>query len=187
VSITQQATPTSASAPERPGDAVEGPRPSTRSGSFWSSINGRRVLDAVSFFARFFMAYTWIAAGAAKLDNHLNMTQAIMAYEIFTPQWSDLLARLIGPLEIAGGVLLLLGIFLRQASKVATVVLVMFIIGIAQAWVRGLGIDCGCFSIEPNMDKVAMDYFVTILRDIGYIALSVWTIYRPFKRFALHP
>ncbi|WP_156229494.1 DoxX family protein [Corynebacterium comes] len=145
------------------------------------------MLDAISFFARFFMAYTWITAGVAKLDNHLNMTQAIMAYEIFTPQWSDLLARLIGPLEIAGGVLLLLGIFLRQSSKVATVVLLMFIIGIGQAWARGLGIDCGCFNIEPNMDKAAMDYFVTILRDIGYIALSVWTIYRPFKRFALHP
>ena len=185
VSTTEQALTTSAGTRENPG--AEADVSSSSGTGFWSGRTGQRILDAISAFARFYMAYVWISAGIPKLNDHMNMTQAIAAYEIFTPYWSDLLARLIGPLEIAGGVLLLLGIFLRQASKVATVVLVMFIIGIAQAWVRGLGIDCGCFSIEPNMDKVAMDYFVTILRDIGYIALSVWTIYRPFKRFALHP
>lgn len=150
-------------------------------------LNRILILDAISFIARFWMAYTWIRAGVSKLDAHMAVTQNIMAYEIFTPQWSDLLARLIGPLEIAGGLLLLLGIFLRQSSKVATGVLVLFIIGIAQAWARGLAIDCGCFTIEPNYDAVAMDYFITILRDIFYLVLTVWTIYRPFKRFALYP
>lgn len=183
VSTTEQATSTSPSAAE----PLSTPDTTGESGSFWSGAKGRRILDGISFFARFFMAYTWLTAGWAKLNDHMNMTQAIMAYEIFTPQWSDLLARLIGPLEIAGGLFLLLGIFLRQSSKVATGVLVLFIIGIAQAWARGLAIDCGCFSIEPNLDAVAMDYFVTILRDLFYIALTVWTIYRPFKRFALYP
>ncbi|GAB2517235.1 Methylamine utilization protein MauE [Corynebacterium atrinae] len=145
------------------------------------------LLDAISAFARFFMAYTWISAGIPKLNDHMNMTQAITAYEIFTPQFSDLLARLIGPLEIAGGLMLLLGLFLRPASKLASVVLVLFIIGIAWAWIGGLVIDCGCFNIEPNVDKQAMDYFLTILRDIGFLALSVWTIYRPFKKFAIYP
>ena len=124
------------------------------------------ILDAISAFARFFMAYIWISAGIPKLNDHLNMTQAITAYEIFTPYWSDLLARLIGPLEIAGGVLLLL---------------------VGQAWLRGLSIDCGCFNIEPNLDQQAMDYFVTILRDLAFLALTLWTVYRPFKRFALYP
>lgn len=145
------------------------------------------ILDAISAFARFFMAYIWISAGIPKLNDHLNMTQAITAYEIFTPYWSDLLARLIGPLEIAGGVLLLLGIFLRPASKVAAWVMVLFIIGVGQAWLRGLSIDCGCFNIEPNLDQQAMDYFVTILRDLAFLALTLWTVYRPFKRFALYP
>lgn len=151
------------------------------------TVNRDLLLDVVSAVARFGMAAMWIAAGATKLNDHMNMTQAIVAYEIFTPQWADWLARLIGPLEIAGGLLLLLGIFLRQSSKVATGVLVLFIIGIGQAWARGLAIDCGCFSIEPNLDQAAMDYFVTILRDIVFIMLSLWTVYRPFTRFSLYP
>ncbi|RNE49796.1 DoxX family protein [Corynebacterium alimapuense] len=154
---------------------------------FWSGSTGQRVLDFISAFARFYMAYTWISAGIPKLNSHMALTQAIMAYEVFTPQWSDYLARLIGPLEIAGGVLLLLGIFLRQSSKVATVVLVLFIVGIGQAWIRGLGIDCGCFSVDPDQDEQIMDYFLTILRDIGFIILSLWTVYRPFRKFALYP
>lgn len=132
------------------------------------------------------MAYIWISAGAAKINDHMNVTQTIMAYEIFTPEWSDFLARLIGPLEIAGGVMLLLGVFLRRSSMVSIVVLSLFIFGITQAWSRGLVIDCGCFNVDPATAGTETEYLKTILRDIFYIALSVWTIYRPFKKWAVY-
>lgn len=150
-------------------------------------IDKTLVLDLISAFARFYMAYIWIKAGVSKLNQHHSVTQTISAYEIFTPEWSDYLAYLIGPLEIAGGVLLLLGLFLRGSSKVALIVLSLFIIGIAQAWARGLGIDCGCFSTNIDEDAQAMNYLKTIVRDIFYIALTIWTIKRPFKKFALYP
>lgn len=113
-------------------------------------------------------------------------TQTIMAYQIFTYDWSLLLAKLIGPLEVAGGVVLLLGLFLRQAGKLSAVVLILFMIGIGQAWYRGLVIDCGCFG-EPDLSDGGMDYLMTILRDIGLVAMSLWVVYRPFKRFAIYP
>lgn len=145
-----------------------------------------KVLDIISAIARFYMAYVWIHAGTAKLGKHMEMTQAITAYKIFTPEWSGYLAQLIGPLEIAGGVFLLLGLFLRQSSMVATVVLVLFMIGIGQAWSRGLAIDCGCFNVEGLSDDQTMDYLKTLLRDAGYLVLTIWTIWRPFKRFAIY-
>ena len=37
------------------------------------------------------------------------------------------------------------------------------------------------------MDEQAMDYFITILRDLAFLALTLWTVYRPFQRFALYP
>ncbi|APT91991.1 DoxX family membrane protein [Corynebacterium phocae] len=151
------------------------------------TLNKALVLDVISAFARFYMAYIWIKAGLAKLGEHLSVTQTIKAYGIFTPEWSDYLANLIGPLEIAGGVLLLLGLFLRQSAVVGTIVLTLFMIGIAQAWGRGLGIDCGCFSVNPGDDAQVMNYIKTLLRDVFYVFLMVWTIWRPFKKFALHP
>lgn len=145
------------------------------------------ILDLISAFARFFMAYIWIAAGVEKLNKHFTMTQTIEAYQIFTPEWSHYLAYLIGPLEIAGGVLLLLGLFMRPAAKVGIIVLVLFMIGIAQAWARGLDIDCGCFEIDPaNTDQV-MDYVKTLGRDLFYLVLMIWIWVRPFKKFAIYP
>lgn len=32
-----------------------------------------------------------------------------------------------------------------------------------------------------------MNYAMTILRDFFYIFLSGWTIFRPFKKFAIYP
>ena len=150
-------------------------------------IDKKLVLDIISAIARFYMAYIWIKAGSAKIGEHMSVMQSIKAYEIFTPEWSNYLAYLIGPLEIAGGVLLLLGIFLRQAAVVGTIVLVLFMIGVGQAWGRGLGIDCGCFSVNPDESAQVMNYVKTLARDTLYIALMVWTIKRPFTRFALHP
>ncbi|WP_281382577.1 DoxX family protein [Corynebacterium incognita] len=144
------------------------------------------VVDLVSAFARFYMAYIWIKAGVSKLGQHHSVTQSIKGYEIFTPEWSDALATLIGPLEVAGGVLLLLGIFLRGSSKVAAIVLTLFMIGIAQAWARGLGIDCGCFQPDPGSDAQVMNYVKTLARDAFYMVLTVWTIVRPYRRAAIY-
>lgn len=146
---------------------------------------GHLFLDAVSFFARFYMAYIWLDAGISKLGNEMSTTQSILGYEIFTETWSRYLAHIIAPLEIAGGLLLLFGLFLRHSSWVATFVLALFMIGIAQAWARGLNIDCGCFEAS-NDNGIAMDYGRTLLRDSFYMFLTLWTAFRPFKRFALY-
>ncbi|MDY5785352.1 MAG: hypothetical protein SPK16_04550 [Corynebacterium sp.] len=143
------------------------------------------VLDIMSAAARFFMAYIWISAGIAKIGVHMDVTQTIMAYEIFTPAWSDGLARLIGPLEIAGGLLLLLGIKLRASGWVSIVILALFIIGLSSAWARGLIIDCGCFS--PGESDEGTNVLATIGRDVLYVIVTLFMIYRPYKKFALFP
>ena len=138
------------------------------------------MLDVISFIARFGMAWVWIEAGVHKLGKTLDMTQAIKGYGIFTPEWAGYLATVIGPLEVIGGVLLLLGLFLRRSSIVATIVLLLFMVGIAQAWARGLDIDCGCFGYDAQNPDRGMDYAKTLLRDAAYLFLTVWTIKRPF-------
>ena len=145
------------------------------------------MLDVISFIARFGMAWVWIEAGVHKLGKTLDMTQAIKGYGIFTPEWAGYLATVIGPLEVIGGVLLLLGLFLRRSSIVATIVLLLFMVGIAQAWARGLDIDCGCFGYDAQNPDRGMDYAKTLLRDAAYLFFTVWTIKRPFTKFALHP
>ncbi|CAM3248702.1 hypothetical protein CKJ85_11660 [Corynebacterium sp. NML 150383] len=144
------------------------------------------VLDVLSAAARFFMAYVWIKAAIPKIGAVLDVTQTIAAYEIFTRDWSYLLAHIIGPLELAGGLLLLLGIKLRPAGWVSIGVLSLFIIGMLSAWQRGLIIDCGCF--DPNTEGTeGTNLLATVGRDVIYIAITLFMIYRPFKKFAIYP
>lgn len=144
------------------------------------------VLDVLSALARFYMAYIWISAGWSKIGVHLDVTKAIEAYQIFTPDWSDLLAHIIGPLEIAGGLLLLLGIKLRWSGKVSIIVLSLFIIGMLSAWQRGLVIDCGCFD-PSSAGEGETNLLVTVARDVLYIAITAFMMWRPFKKFAIYP
>lgn len=149
-----------------------------------TSTSGR-VLDVFSALARFGLAAVWIFAGATKLGNHMTVTQSIEAYEIFTPHWSSLLASIIGPAELAGGLILLLGIKIRPAGWVSFGVLVLFVIGLSSAYSRGLQIDCGCFGPDPDSSGGGLLW--AIARDIGLIAVTLFMIYRPFKKFALYP
>lgn len=147
--------------------------------------SSERVLDVLSALARFGLAAMWIVSGSTKLGKHFAVTQSIEAYEIFTPYWSSLLANLIGPLELAGGLILLLGIKIRPAGWASFGVLVLFVIGLTSAYARGLQIDCGCFAPDPN--STGGDLLWAIARDIGLIAVTLFMIYRPFKKFALYP
>lgn len=148
-------------------------------------VTKEKVLDVISAAARFGMALVWISAGIPKLNHHLTVTQSIEGYQIFTHEWASFLAYLIGPLEVAGGVLLLFGIFLRHSSQVALVVLALFMVGIAQAWARGLTIDCGCFA-PAEVETSGMNYAWALMRDVVFVFLAVWTIWRPYRRFAVY-
>lgn len=146
----------------------------------------KKIFDIISFISRFGLSFVWIRAGLSKIDPNARMevTQNIMAYQIFTPQWSDYLSQIIGPLELAGGLILLLGINQRFFSKVQISVLILFIIGLSQAWMRGLSLDCGCFS--PGFSQEPQShYLITIVRDIVFVLIAMWNIYRPYVKFAL--
>ncbi len=145
------------------------------------------IFSAVSTIARLVMAVVWISAGISKMGSLAVVKADIEAYQIFTAQWSSILAVLIGPLELVAGILLLVGFMQPQVAKVTNIVLVLFIIGIAQAWIRGLEIDCGCFGAgnsDPNRN-FPLEYAWVIIRDIGFIALTTWLIYRPDHKFSV--
>lgn len=79
---------------------------------------------------------------------------SIDAYGLL-PEWGVLAtARLLPWLELAVGVLLLSGIWLRFVSVTATVLLGVFFSVMALSFGKGMGIDCGCFGVgEPLTAK----------------------------------
>ena len=72
---------------------------------------------------------------------------SIDSYQLL-PEWAVLaLARTLPWLELALGLLLAAGVWLRYSSIVATGILALFFSVMVYSYARGAGIDCGCFGV----------------------------------------
>ena len=70
----------------------------------------------------------------------------------------------------------------------ATVLMAIFVFAIAQAWTRGLPINCGCFGnggVTADGKVHHWTYFSEILRDIGLILCGIYIYRNPIGKFAL--
>ncbi len=140
-----------------------------------------RVLDVVGLLARLFLGVVLVWAGAAKVGRPLTSQRAVQAYEL--PFLSLDVAGWIGLalpfLEIVLGILLVLGLFTRPAAIVSTLLMLAFIIGISQAWARGLTIDCGCFGGGGQIGADETKYPQEIARDASFALAGAWLWWRP--------
>ena len=140
----------------------------------------------VGLAARLGLATVWIYAASTKLGKPLTSARAVQAYEIFPYDMAGLIGQALPVLEVAVGLLLLVGLFTRPIAVVSVLLLVVFIAGIASAWARGLSIDCGCFG---GGGALAWDqqpeYGQEIARDVGFLALAGWLVVRPRSPLAV--
>jgi len=88
-------------------------------------------------------------------------------------------------LEVAFGLLVLVGIGTRLMGVLSGLLLLVYIAGVAQSWARGLTIDCGCFGHGGQVAAGQTQYPQEILRDIGFIVLAAWLTVRPRTLFAV--
>ena len=137
------------------------------------------MLDVVGLVVRLFLGVVLIYAGATKVGHPLTAQRAVQAYEIFPDGLANTIGLALPFLEIILGVLLVLGLFTRPAAIVATVLMVAFIIGISQAWARGLTIDCGCFGGGGEIGAQDTKYPQEIARDVVFALAGAWLWWRP--------
>ena len=138
-----------------------------------------RVLDVVGTLARLFLGIVLIWAGATKVGHPLTAQRAVQAYEIVPDGLANTVGLALPFLEIILGALLVLGLFTRPVAIVSTLLMVAFIIGIAQAWARGLTIDCGCFGGGGEIGATDTKYPLEIARDVAFALAGAWLWWRP--------
>jgi uncharacterized membrane protein YphA (DoxX/SURF4 family) len=143
------------------------------------SAGRERVLDVVGLVVRLFLGVVLVFAGIVKVGRPLTAERAVQAYDLFPLEVAKWIGLGLPFVEIALGLLLLLGLFTRAAAIAATVLMVVFIIGIAQAWARGLTIDCGCFGGGGQIGANQTKYPQEIARDTVFALAGAWLWWRP--------
>jgi uncharacterized membrane protein YphA (DoxX/SURF4 family) len=148
-------------------------------------VNRARLLDAVGTLARVGLAAVWLVSGLLKAMDPDQTYVAVRAYDVLPAVGVEVVAALLPWVELALGALLLAGVGTRLVAALSALLLVGFVAGVAQAWARGLSIDCGCFGGGGAVEPGETTYVQELLRDAGFLLMAGWLVARPRTVLAL--
>lgn len=139
----------------------------------------------IGLIARLILGATLVTAGFLKFDELDKSQMAVRAYEMLPVSLANFLGITLPFFEMALGILLIVGAATRVTAIFSALVMVIFMIGISQAWARGLSIDCGCFGGGGQVAPGEADYLTPLIRDTGLALLAIYLIKFPSSRFSL--
>jgi uncharacterized membrane protein YphA (DoxX/SURF4 family) len=140
----------------------------------------------VSTAIRIGLGTVWLWAGLAKMVAPDDAVRAVAAYRLVPHEMVRPMAWGLPFVEVALGVMLLLGVRTRVAATVSLILLAVFAFAVSSAWARGLRIDCGCFGGGGvSATSGAWTYVVELGRDAAFAVLAVWLWVHPRSRFSL--
>jgi uncharacterized membrane protein YphA (DoxX/SURF4 family) len=139
----------------------------------------------LTLLARLILGAVLLVAGALKVPNLPKSAMAVRAYEMLPIPVANFLGYTLPWIEIGLGLLLIVGVTVKISGALGALTMLAFIIAIAQAWARGLSIDCGCFGGGGTIDPEDTKYLSEIIRDIGLMGLGIFLYLYPKGRFAI--
>jgi uncharacterized membrane protein YphA (DoxX/SURF4 family) len=149
----------------------------------WSS-RGRRVrrsqpAEWAGLATRLVAAGVWLAVGITKIADLEQFRSQVHAYALLPGALEAPFAYALPFVEVVLGLYLVVGLLIRPAALVGCFLMIVFVAAMAQAWARGLSLDCGCFG-GVALHQVGL---WTILRDAALGLPSLALAIRP-ARFA---
>ncbi|MGD1045196.1 MAG: MauE/DoxX family redox-associated membrane protein [Bacteroidota bacterium] len=123
---------------------------------------------------RIFLGGVFVVASLDKIMDPNTFANSILQYKVVGPTLAMCTATILPSLELLCGLSLIIGIYPRGCALLITIMLVGFTILVASALLRGLDISCGCFTQDPNVNKIG---YQKILENCGLIVLSVWLLF----------
>ena len=139
----------------------------------------------IGLLSRLVLGGVLLVAGYLKVGALDKSQMAVRAYELLPISLANFLGLVLPFFEVVIGLLLILGAATRVVAALGGFTMFIFIIAIAQAWVRGLNIDCGCFGGGGEVAPGETRYLQEILRDAGLVAMALFLIRYPVTKFSV--
>jgi uncharacterized membrane protein YphA (DoxX/SURF4 family) len=140
-------------------------------------LGGRLLLGAVFIYA----AWTKLR------QSHFLFAMAIMSYKVVSETGALLLSRVLPWFELALGLALVSGIFLRYTALVASVLLTVFFGLMTRAYLAGQQISCGCFGIGEALSPRTLARDGVLLVVSLAVTVGAFLVARPAKSPAPDP
>ena len=144
----------------------------------------------ITLLCRILLGGVLLVAGGLKAFKPSESASAVAAYKILPTNLAHLMGYALPWLEIALGILIIIGLTTRLAAVVATAIMIVFIAAIISVWARGILIDCGCFGgggeVDPSKAAEAHSaYLKEILRDLGLALCGIYLYFFPYGRLSI--
>jgi putative oxidoreductase len=146
-----------------------------------------QLLTALEWICILALVGVYLYAAIPKLMDPAGFAKAITNYRLVLPfigqDYVYPTAMLIPALEVVVAIGLFFNQSKRAAAFLSAALMVLFIVLILQAVLRGLNIDCGCFgSSNVAQAKASKVGWLKIAEDIGWLAASVFVYKRSSPR-----
>lgn len=149
---------------------------------------GRRLRTLAPWLAtaaRLLLGGVLLVAGALKVPDPAAAVRAVRAYRALPEVLVEPVAFGLPVLEIAVGLALLVGVFVRTAAIASAILMVFFLAGVISAWARGLQIDCGCFGGGGVVAPEDTAYPAEVARDVALLLIAIALARWPASRLAV--
>jgi putative oxidoreductase len=107
-------------------------------------------LRVVEWGCRIALAAIFIWAAFGKLQDPYGFAVDTYAYRIVPPQVATVVGIAMPAFELMAALALLTGVFWRGGAVLLGTMLLVFVVALFQAIVRGIDISCGCFGKESS-------------------------------------
>jgi len=141
----------------------------------------RNTLPRLGLAIRLTAAAVWLVAGLAKLADLEQFHAQVQAYELEPSALEAPFAYALPFVEVGLGLYLAAGLLVRGAAALSCALMVLFVVAMAQAWARGLSLDCGCFGTLARRPIG----FWTIARDTALGLPGLVMLVRPSRLLSL--
>lgn len=119
--------------------------------------------------ARWAIAGIFLAAAVPKILDPAGFALDISHYGVVPNLLVNPMAIALPWIEAVAALALLSGFAAEGALLLVNLLMIVFLAALAQAWVRGLDINCGCF----GHSEVRGDMALSFLRDVGFLTLGL--------------
>lgn len=140
-----------------------------------SSLKKSTEHPAIELIVRSTLAAVFLVAALTKINTVTDFSHSILNYRIFSSQAALFIATVLPWLELFCSVALLLGIYQRAATIIVIALLSLFTLLVLWALILGLDISCGCFTQDPQADKIG---WLKIAENCGLLLLAAYLLLR---------
>lgn len=149
-----------------------------------SSLLDARGTAWISLAARLLLGAMWLYYSVPKLAQPTQNIADVRDFQILPEGLVTPFAYAQPYLELAFGILLIIGLGTRLVALLSAILLLVYIGGIISLGARGISISCGCGGGGGQVAEGQTRYTLDVLRDTLFLIPALWLLWKPQSRFS---